>query len=91
VLYHLLTGRPLPEEVIPPRKVNARIHEDVQTICLAALDGYGSAGEMAADLDRFLAGEAILAKPSGKVLKLWRKLRPKPARRSPLTDLFIPD
>ena len=35
---------------------------------------------------RFLAGEAIVARPSGKVLKLWRKIRPKPARRSPLTD-----
>jgi eukaryotic-like serine/threonine-protein kinase len=91
VLYHLVTGRPLQDEVVPPRKVNARIHEDVQKICFAALDGYADAGEMAADLERFLAGEAIQASPSGKVLKLWRKLRPKPAPRAPLTDLYIPD
>lgn len=87
VLYHLVTGRPLSDEVVPPCNLNPKIHPDVQTMCLAALDGYWTAGEMAADLDRFLAGEAIAARPSGGVLKLWRKLRPKASRRSSLTDL----
>lgn len=74
-----------------PRRLNSSVPGDLQNVCLVALekkpaDRYGSAGEMANDLDRFLAGEDILAIPtsysrlmSGKVeqhlqeLKGWKQ------------------
>jgi predicted Ser/Thr protein kinase len=55
------------EPVLPRRRVPG-IPRDLQNICLKALEKdpahrYASAGEMAADLRRFLAHEAVLAEP----------------------------
>jgi hypothetical protein len=52
-----------------PRRVNPDIPGDLQDICLKALeknpaDRYRSAGEMADDLERFLAGEKVHANPT---------------------------
>ena len=52
-----------------PRRINRDVPGDVQNVCLKALekkpaDRYQSAHELAADLERFLAGEAVLASPS---------------------------
>jgi hypothetical protein len=51
-----------------PRRRDPHIPKDLQNICLKALekkpaDRYGSAREMARDLERFLAGEAVVAAP----------------------------
>ena len=56
------------EPVLPGRR-NPGIPRDLQNICLKALeknpsDRYASAGEMADDLRRFLAGEAVHAEPA---------------------------
>jgi serine/threonine protein kinase len=74
-----------------PRRLNADLPGDLQNICLKALeknpaDRYGTAREMADDLERFLAGEKVLAAPtayahlmSGKIeqhlreLESWRR------------------
>lgn len=83
-LYELLTGRPpfeattimatlkkvLEENPLPPRKLNPKIHRDVETICLKCLEKekknrYASAKQLAEDIRRFNAGEAIMAKPLG--------------------------
>ena len=57
------------EEPVLPRRSDAAIPKGLQDICLKALDKdparrYASAREMADDLRRFLAGEAVLAEPA---------------------------
>jgi serine/threonine-protein kinase len=52
-----------------PRRIDHSIPGELQNICLKAMekhpaDRYGSAREMAQDLERFLAGEAVLANPT---------------------------
>jgi serine/threonine-protein kinase len=57
------------EDPLLPRRVNAGVPVELQNICLKALEKhaaqrYASAREMAADLERFLAGEPVLAMPA---------------------------
>lgn len=71
------------DEPLPPRKIAPRIHADLETICLKAmarepLRRYASAGAMADDLERFLAGEAILARREGLAWKAWRVIKRRP-------------
>jgi len=68
----------LEESPLPPRRRNPRIHRDVETICLKCLEKnkknrYASARQLAEDLRRFNAGEAISAKPLGLLAWHWRK------------------
>lgn len=60
------------------RRSNARVPRDLEVICAKAMakvpaDRYPTAGELAADLRRFLAHEAIVASPPslGKRLRRW--------------------
>ena len=58
------------DEAIRPSRVHARIQRDLDTICLKCLSKdpasrYGSAAELADDLDRFLRLEPITARPAG--------------------------
>jgi WD40 repeat protein len=60
----------------PPRRVNDRVPRDLETICLKALAKepawrYPTAGALAADLRRYLAGEPVHARPLGPFLRLW--------------------
>lgn len=68
---------------IPPRRLHAGVPADLETLCLACLAKepsrrYPSAEALAADLDRFLDGRPILARPVGAVrrLGLWCRRRP---------------
>ena len=52
------------DEVTPPRRLNSSIPSELETITLKCLEKqpscrYSSAGEVAADLRRYLAGEPI--------------------------------
>lgn len=77
-LYMVQTSEPT-----SPRKVSNAIPNDLETICLKAmrkeaLKRYGSAREMADDLERFLCGKPITARPVTGIERtaLWVKRNP---------------
>src|SRR5262249_45259363 len=64
-------------EAGPPRKLNDRIEPDLETICLKCLHKepnrrYGNALALAEDLERWLAGMPIQARPIGRMERLGR-------------------
>jgi serine/threonine protein kinase len=90
ILFELLTGE-LPfrgetqmlllqiqrDEPPRPRKLNARIPRDLETITLKCLEKepgrrYQTAQELADDFRRWLAGKPIVASPVGHVERGWR-------------------
>jgi serine/threonine protein kinase/phage FluMu protein Com len=78
------------EEPTPPCQLCLDCPRDLEIICLKCLQKaprkrYASAGDLADDLRRFLDGEPIRARPSGKLQRLSRALR----RRKELVYLAI--
>jgi len=70
-------------EPIPPRSLMAGVSRDLETICLKCLNKeparrYRSAREVRLELDRFLRGESIEARPPGPAGRLvaWARRRP---------------
>jgi serine/threonine protein kinase len=97
-LYELVTLRPafdapdraalirqiVQDEPARPRKLDARIPRDLETIVLKAMahdpaSRYATAAEMAADLRRFLDDKPIAARPVGLPERLWRWCVRRPA------------
>lgn len=69
---------------VPPRRLNPSIPTDLETICLKCLEKetgsrYLTAQAMAEDLERFLQGETILARPVGILAKVTKWCRRRPA------------
>jgi WD40 repeat protein len=71
------------EEPVPPRHLQRNIPRDLETICLKCLQKdparrYGSARELREDLERFLEGKPIQARPIGWTERTWRWCRRNP-------------
>src|SRR5262249_43150278 len=84
----------LHDEPRPPRKLNDHISRDLETICLKAMAKesgrrYASAGELAADLRRFLGGEAIQAPPVGSLERAWRPWQRNPVVSTLMASLLV--
>ncbi|SIN75073.1 serine/threonine protein kinase [Singulisphaera sp. GP187] len=67
----------------PPSLLNAKIPRDLEIICLKCLSKaparrYHSAASLGGDLRRFLDGEAIEARPEGRLERLARQIRQRP-------------
>jgi WD40 repeat protein/serine/threonine protein kinase len=106
VLYHLITGRPpIPGDSVPevlmraqtaeplaPRRLNAKLPADLETICLKCLEKepskrFGSALELAEDLERFGRGEPVASRPASNSEKLLRWAKRRPAQASLIVGL----
>jgi eukaryotic-like serine/threonine-protein kinase len=62
---------------VPPRQLDRNIPRDLETIVLKALakdpdDRFGSAGELANELRRFIEGRPIRSRPVSFVERFWR-------------------
>ena len=104
ILFELLTGelpfrgnvRMVTEQIVneeppSPRKLNATVPRDLETITLKCLEKdparrYATAKDLADDLERWRRGEPIHARPVKSVEKLWSWCRRKPALA---TSLFL--
>ena len=110
VLYQMLTARPpfitdrpletvmqvINNDPVSPRQLQPAIPEDLETICLKALQKdpaarYENCAAMADDLRRYLNGEPILARPISRLQRTWRwcQRNPRIAVPSGLAGLFI--
>jgi WD40 repeat protein/tRNA A-37 threonylcarbamoyl transferase component Bud32 len=90
----MLLHQVLHDEPRPPRKLNDHIPRDLETICLKAMAKesgrrYASAGDLAADLRRFLRGEAIQARPVGSVERAWRLCKRNPVASTLMASLLM--
>jgi serine/threonine-protein kinase len=86
----------LRNDPVPPSHLQAKVPPDLETICLKCLQKephqrYASAGALADDLDRFLAGEPIQARPVSGVERLWRwcKRNPRVAALTAITFFLL--
>ncbi|MBC8869737.1 MAG: protein kinase [Planctomycetes bacterium] len=74
----------LEQEPVSPRTLNPKVPLDLETICLKCLEKdrrrrYDSARALTEELERFLDGRAILARPISRPARLWRWCKRKPA------------
>ena len=73
----------LEKDPVPVRDLVPQVPRDLETICLKCLEKdprgrYGSAGGLAQDLQRFLNGEPVDARPISRPARAWRWCRRKP-------------
>ena len=80
----MLVERIVSDDAISPRRLNRCVPRDLESVCLKCLEKspdrrYQSAAKLRDDLQRFLRGEPVLARPITSVHRLWRSCRRRPA------------
>ena len=90
----MLIHQVIHEEAPSPRKLDGRVPRDLETICLKCLEKqpgnrYSSAQQVAEELQRFLAGQPIMARPITPVERAWRLCRRKPVVSSLAAALVV--
>ena len=73
----------LGQEPVPPRQLNAEVPRDLETVILKCLEKepkrrYATAQELADELQRYLDGKPVLARPISAAGRIWRWCRRKP-------------
>ena len=81
-------------EPVPPRRLRAQVPRDLETVCLKCLQKdprkrYVSAEALADDVQCFLRGEPVLARPIGPAERLWRWCCRRPAVASLLLAVTV--
>jgi hypothetical protein len=71
-------------EPIALRQLRPKLPRDVETVCLKCLDKeparrYQSANDLRQDIERFLQGSPVIARPIGATARTWRWCRRHPA------------
>ncbi|MCM2372324.1 protein kinase domain-containing protein [Aporhodopirellula aestuarii] len=82
------------KEPVSLRELNPAVPKDLETICLKCLTKephkrYGTAQELADDLQRFIEGRPVSARPVGQISKSIRWCRRNPIVASLLTLVFV--
>ncbi len=72
-------------EAVPPRRLTPSVPKDLETVCMKCLRKepgrrYANASELADDLERFLDGQPVLARPVGAIERGYRLARRHPGR-----------
>ena len=107
-LYEVITGHPpfdsdtvqgiihqiVSQPATRPRKINAALPRDLETICMKALekapaDRYVSAAALADDLERFLRHEPIQARPAGPITRVIKLARRRKAMTAAVLALIV--
>lgn len=73
----------LEQDPVRLQELNSTVDRDIETICMKCLEKepqrrYATAGELADELQRYLNGEPILARPLGPPARFWRWCRRNP-------------
>lgn len=81
-------------EPLAPRWLSPSVPRDLETICLKCLEKeparrYATAQALAKELDRFLNGQPVLARPIGRTGKVWRWCRRQPVRAGLIAALVV--
>jgi hypothetical protein len=84
----------LNEEPVPPRRLQPGVPRDLETICLKCLhkeakNRYASAEALAEDLRRLRSGHPIRARPVGRLERVWKGVKRRPALALLLMVTFV--
>ena len=90
----MLLDQIIHDEPLYPQRLNSAVPRDLATICLKCLEKsperrYATARELKSDLDRFLEGRPITARPVSAVERGWRWCTRNPVPAGLATLFFV--